>query len=314
MFLYLNYENEIISILKKSVFADRFSIHKQINNAKMADITKTIVYLQEEKIIHVTSHRKNSRTGATIPIFSLASEHFLNTNGNSLSRLDMDGLLAGVLSERQVEYGFLARNLLPFKNNMKILDVGSGQSAMTKALCKFGDIRDWEVFGIDIAEGLPSAFKEGKEGSRLLLMRMDARFSAFRNEVFDKIICISTVEHIGVQSRYYSVGEHDARGDIKAFSEIYRILKKGGRVVLTVPFTDGSNQGDHKEHRIYSSSTLSKLIRPFRVKRKEFYIYIEGKWKNCKWKNLGNKLQVLGNTELPAYLHSRVCLCLLLEK
>jgi SAM-dependent methyltransferase len=278
----------------------------------MADITKTIVYLQQEKIIHVTGHRKNSRTGATIPIFSLASEHAsLNTNDNDISSLDIDSLLAGVLSERAVEYRFLARNLLPFKKNMKILDVGSEQSALTKALAKFGNNKKWEVFGIDIAERLPHM---SKEESCLLLMRMDARFAAFRDEVFDKIICVSTVEHIGVRSSHYLVGEYDTRGDVKAFSEIYRILKKGGRVVLTVPFTDESIHGSHKEHRIYNSSTLSKLISRFRVKRKELYIYIEGKWKNCKWTNLVHKLQLFGNAEIPPYLHSRVCLCLLLEK
>jgi ubiquinone/menaquinone biosynthesis C-methylase UbiE len=145
-------------------------------------------------------------------------------------------------------------------------------------------------------------------------MRMDARFIGFRDEVFDKIICISTVEHIGIQSSHYIVGEYDVLGDVKALSEIFRILKKGGRVVLTIPYIDRSIRGNHKEHRIYNSYTLSKLISRFRVKRKEFYIYIEGKWKSCKLKNIVNKLQLIGNSEIPSYLHSRVCLCLLLEK
>jgi SAM-dependent methyltransferase len=281
----------------------------------MADITKTIAYLQQEKIIHVTGRRKNSRTGVTIPIYSLASKHSsLNTNDNGISRLDMDGLLAGVLSERAVEYSFLARNLLPSRHKMKILDVGSERSALTRALGKFGNNKKWEVFGIDIAVGLAHVPREDKEESRLLLMRMDARFTGFRNEVFDKIICVSTVEHIGIQSSHYIVREYDEQGDIKAFSEIFRILKKGGRLILTVPYADGSIHGNHKDHRIYNSRTLSKLISRFRVKRKEFYIYVEGKWKNCKWTNHVNKLQLFGHTEIPRYLHSRVCLCLLLEK
>jgi len=41
--------NEIISVLKKSVFEVGYSIHKQINNVKMADITKGIVYLHKKK-------------------------------------------------------------------------------------------------------------------------------------------------------------------------------------------------------------------------------------------------------------------------
>lgn len=311
----MNHVNEIISVLKKSVLADGYSIYKQINNAKMADITKAIAYLQQEKIIHVIGHRKNSRTGLTIPIYSLASEDLsLNTTDNGIGRLDMDGLLAGILSERAVEYRFLARNLLPSRSNMRILDVGSERSALTRALGKFGNNKKWEVFGIDIAEGIPHVSKEEKEESRLLLMRMDARFAGFRNEMFDKIICVSTVEHIGIQSDHYIVGEYDALGDVKAFSEIFRILKKGGRVVLTVPYADGSIHENHKDHRIYNSCTLSKLISRFRVKKKEFYIYVEGNWKNCKWTNLVNKLQLFGNTEIPRYLHSRVCLCLLLEK
>jgi SAM-dependent methyltransferase len=305
--------NEIISILKKSVFADGYSIYKQIKNAKMADITKTISYLQQKQIIHVTGHRKNQRTGLSIPIYTLGSGNSsFDITDNDIGRLDTDGLLAGVSSERVVEYRFLARNLLPSRINMKILDVGSERSAVTNALSKFGNNKNWEVFGIDIAQGLPQVFND-KEMSRFVLFRMDARLMGFRDEVFDKIICISTVEHIGIQSSHHIVREYDPQGDAKAFSEIFRILKKGGRVVLTVPYTERSIRGYYKEHRIYNSSTLARLIIGFRVKRKEYYIFIKGKWKSCKRTDIANKLRT-ANTEMPLYLHSRVCLCLLLEK
>ncbi len=190
--------NEIISILKKSVFADGYSIYKQIDNAKMADITKTISYLQQEKIIHVRGHRKNHRTGLSIPIYSLRSGHSsIDTTDNSIDRLDMDRFLSCVVSERVVEYRFLVRNLIPSRINMKILDVGSERSAVTNALSKFGNSKNWEVFGIAIVQGLPQPFKD-KEISRFVLFNMDARFMGCRNEVFDKIICFSTVEHVGI--------------------------------------------------------------------------------------------------------------------
>jgi SAM-dependent methyltransferase len=247
----LNYVDEIISVLKKSVFADAYLLYSQIENAKMAEITKTIAYLQQKKIIRADGHRKNSRTGLSIPIYSLASEHSsLNTTNRGIGRLDLDKLLAGVLSERVVEYGFLARNLLPSRSNMKILDVGSERFSLTKALSNCGNNKKWEVFGIDIAKGLPHTFKEEKEESRLIFMRMDARFMGFRDEAFDKIICISTVEHIGVRSSHYTVGVSDALGDVKALSENFRILKKGGRVVLTIPYNDRCIHGHHDEKRI----------------------------------------------------------------
>jgi SAM-dependent methyltransferase len=275
----------------------------------MADITKTISYLQQKQIIHVTGHRKNQRTGLSIPIYSLRSGY---TTDNDIDRLDMDGLLAGIVSERVVEYRFLARNLLPSRINMKILDVGSERSAVTNALSKFGNSKNWEVFGIDIVQGLPQIFKD-KEMSRFVLFRMDARLMGFRDEVFDKIVCISTVEHIGIHPGHHIIGEHDPPGDVKAFSEIFRTLKKGGRVVLTVPYADKDIPGYHKTYRIYNSSMLARLITGFRVKKEEYYIYIKGKWKSCSRTDIANKLRT-ADTEIPLYLHSRVCLCLLLEK
>jgi SAM-dependent methyltransferase len=311
----LKYVKEIIYILKQSVFADGYSIYKQIENAKMADIRKSISYLQQKKIIYVTGHRKSSRTGVGIPIYSLVRKHASsNTTHNCIGRLDTDDLLAGTISERVVEYGFLARNLLPSRINMRILDVGSGRSAVTNALCNFGDNKKWDVVGIDIAEGLPKLYEEGKEKSPLVLLRMDARMMGFRDEVFDKVICISTVEHIGIQPTHDFVSECDALGDVKALSEIFRILKKRGRAILTVPYEDKNIQGYIREHRIYNSSTLARLITRFHVRKKEYYIYANGKWKNCRNKDITNELRLFANSEVPQYLHSRICLCLVLER
>ena len=91
-----------------------------------------------------------------------------------------------------IEYEFLARNLEPYKINMRILDVGSGRSAVAKALSKLGNNKKWDVFGVDIDKGLGRFFEEGKEKSRLIHLKMDARMMGFRDEVFDKVICIST--------------------------------------------------------------------------------------------------------------------------
>jgi hypothetical protein len=50
---------------------------------------------------------------------------------------------------------------------------------------------------------------------------MDARMTGFQNEVFDQVICISTIEHIGIGNN------GDESGDVKSIKEILRVLKKG---------------------------------------------------------------------------------------
>jgi ubiquinone/menaquinone biosynthesis C-methylase UbiE len=280
----------------------------------MADIRKSISYLQQKKIIYVGGHRKSSRTGARIPIYSLVRKHPSSNTPHNIDSLDTDHLLAGTISERVVEYGFLARNLQPYRINMRMLDVGSGRSAVTNALSNFGNNKKWDVFGIDIAKGLPKLFEEGKEKSPVVLLRMDARMMGFRDEVFDKVICISTIEHIGMPPTHHLVSEYDALGDVTALSEIFRILKKGGRAILTVPYEDKNIQGYIREHRIYNSSTLARLITRFHVKKKEYYIYVNGRWKSCRNKDIASELRLFANLEVPQYLHSRICLCLLLER
>ncbi len=94
-----------------------------------------------------------------------------------------------------------------------------------------------------------------------------------------------------------------------AISEIYRVLKKDGLLIATLPY---GNKIKKQEHRIYNELSLDNLTRIFSVIRKEFYQYDNGKWKKCRKQSIADKIS---NTKgIPPYFHSRVCACLLLGK
>jgi SAM-dependent methyltransferase len=290
----LTLEDKIISIVEKSP-SDQYFLYRQLGTVKISEITKVITELQRRNIIHVIKHRKNYRTGLMIPVYSLSIE------SPGRNKFDIDGLLAGVISERLVEYPFLTRNLISPDTKARILDIGSANSPLTKAISKFGN-KKWQVIGIDIAT-------VSEKFDSLSLTRMDARLLGFRDEVFDQIICISTIEHIGIPSDYYNIRQSDELGDMRAISEIYRVLKKGGSVIATLPY---GNKIKKQDHRIYNKSSLDNITLVFSVIRKEFYRYDDGKWKKCKNQSIADKIP---NTKgIPPYFHSRVCACLLLGK
>jgi SAM-dependent methyltransferase len=267
-------QDRVISILKKSP-ADQYSLYRQIGSVSMSEITKTIARLQQKKNIHVAGYRKNERTGLDIPVYSLSA-----VKGD---RLDVHGLLAGVTSERLVEYDFVARNLVSPRRRATILDLGSAGSALSKAIREFGS--RWHVIGLDLVEGCD--------------VMMDARSTGFRGDVFDQVICISTIEHIGIDR-----GISDKNGDAKAMKEILRMLKKGGSAMITLPY----GREKKPEHRVYDRKTLAKLVSHF-VAEKEFYRYDAGKWKKC-----GQADADRAESQVPSYFHSAACVCLLLKK
>ena len=184
-------EDKIVSLLAKSP-ADQYSLYRQIGDTSMSKLLKAIYALQQRKIIRVVKYRKSYRTGLEIPIYSLSESSTANKNNNTSSidrgfkRLDIHNLLVGITSERLVEYEFVARNLVSSKKQAAILDIGSGSSTLAKAIGELGNGK-WQVFRIDIAKSNCDA-------------RMDARKTGFRKEVFNQVICISTIEHIGMES------------------------------------------------------------------------------------------------------------------
>lgn len=293
-------EDKIVSLLAKSP-ADQYSLYRQIGDTSMSKLLKAICALQQRKIIRVAKYRKSYRTGLEVPIYSLSERSTANNNNNSSSnsgfkRLDIHNLLVGITSERLVEYEFVARNLVSSKKQAAILDIGSGSSLLAKAIGELGKGK-WQVFRIDIAESNCDA-------------RMDARMTGFRKEVFSQVICISTIEHIGIG---INSGDDDEDGDLKTVKEILRILKKGGSAIISVPY------GKIKKlnYRVYDRHALSRLVavdnEEFSVAaKKEFYCYDAGKWKRCSQSTADRN--IADDVHAPLHFHSMTCACILLRK
>jgi SAM-dependent methyltransferase len=293
-------EDTIVSLLAKSP-ADQYSLYRQIGDTSMSKLLKAICALQQRKIIRVAKYRKSYRTGLEVPIYSLSESCTAKNNNNSSSnsgfkRLDIHNLLVGITSERLVEYEFVARNLVSSKKQAAILDIGSGSSLLAKAIGELGKGK-WQVFRIDIAESNCDA-------------RMDARMTGFRKEVFSQVICISTIEHIGIG---INSGDDDEDGDLKTVKEILRILKKGGSAIISVPY------GKIKKlnYRVYDRHALSRLVavdnEEFSVAaKKEFYCYDAGKWKRCSQSTADSN--IADDVHAPLHFHSMTCACILLRK
>jgi ubiquinone/menaquinone biosynthesis C-methylase UbiE len=300
-------EDTIVSLLAKSP-ADQYSLYRQIGGTtRMSQILKAISVLQQSGLIHVAKYRKSFRTGLEVPIYSL-SIGAKTSNGNSnnnrrstssnIKRLDVHSLLAGVTSERLVEYEFVARKLMSSQKQAAILDIGSGSSILAEAISEFGKGK-WAVLRIDIAKSNCD-------------LRMDARMTGFRKAVFDQVICISTIEHIGIATDYSGYYD-DNDGDIKTIKEIVRILKKGGNAIITVPY----GKITKPTHRVYDRHALSRLLNvddtgSLVETRKEFHCYKAGKWKRCS-QGTADRM-IADDVQAPLHFHSMTCACILLTK
>ena len=71
----------------------------------------------------------------------------------------------------------------------------------------------------------------------MLRTRGDLRALPYRNGAFDLVLCISTIEHVGLDNTRYGIGTSaGGSGDATVLGEIQRVLAPGGRLLITVPF------------------------------------------------------------------------------
>jgi SAM-dependent methyltransferase len=97
----------------------------------------------------------------------------------------------------------------------KVLDIGCGPAVMTKEIMDLG----WSYAGVDISEAMITEAKK---------LAPEASFSvgtvekiAAQNETYDAVVAMGLVEYVV--------------DDVKAIQEINRVLRRGGRLIVSLP-------------------------------------------------------------------------------
>ena len=128
-----------------------------------------------------------------------------------------EGIKAELKSETAENWKNLILEYAPEKENLEVLDVGCGPGFFEIMLGKEGH----HVTGIDITENMIHEAKENVKAAGLSadLMTMDCHNLNFPDETFDMIIC-----------RNITWTLDDPQ---KAYKEWLRVLKKGGRLLVS---------------------------------------------------------------------------------
>jgi SAM-dependent methyltransferase len=129
-----------------------------------------------------------------------------------------------------------------------VLVAGSGESVLPLELASLG----YDVVALDLRD-YPLAHP------RLTSVKEDIRRTELPRDTFDTVVAVSTLEHIGLG--FYG-DPVDPDGDRNAAAEIGRVLKPGGRFLLTVPFGRAATAPGH---RVYDAGRLRALGAGFEV-------------------------------------------------
>ncbi|MDO8555707.1 MAG: class I SAM-dependent methyltransferase [Nanoarchaeota archaeon] len=125
----------------------------------------------------------------------------------------------------------------------KILDVGCGTGVIASALAKNN-----AVVGLDIsAQAL--AFARKRDAS-ISWIKGDAQAVKFKPNSFDVVLASDVVEHV--------------KDDVKALENMHRVLKPGGKVIITVPALEmlwGRDDDLVHHQRRYTRSSLKRVLR-----------------------------------------------------
>jgi SAM-dependent methyltransferase len=89
---------------------------------------------------------------------------------------------------------------------------------------------------------------------------------------FDVVVSLSTIEHVGLD--WYTPAP-EGTSDHKVVAEVQRLLRPGGRFILTVPF------GKHvvtPVHRVYNRAMLDALLAPLQRVETAFAVRDGDSW------------------------------------
>ena len=151
---------------------------------------------------------------------------------NFRCKLDLPDGFGKYLDERVIEYPYIYSWITQHIGG-RILDAGSALNF--KSIVSSKPIQKSKLTIMTLSPEKDCYFSKNID-----YMYGDLRDTFFKADVFDCIISISTIEHIGCNNtKLYTKNpiyiEKSANDYLKVIKEFWRILRKGGVVLLTVP-------------------------------------------------------------------------------
>jgi len=160
------------------------------------------------------------------------------------------------LDERVVEYPWFFSRLK--SSAKKILDAGSTLNHVD--ILSADILKDRKIYISTLSyEDLP------KVDVVPSYVFEDMRDTCYKNEFFDAIVCISTLEHVGMDNTFLYTDdkrkhENDKYAYLSAVRELKRVLKKGGSLYLTMPY---GRYSDHNWFQVFDADMVMQLKEEF---------------------------------------------------
>jgi SAM-dependent methyltransferase len=177
------------------------------------------------------------------------------------------------LDERCVEYGWLAAWLPPGPG--RLLDAGS--------TLNHGYVLDHPALRLKTLDILTLAPEPDCFWQRgVSYLYRDLRELPLRDDYYDLVACISTLEHVGCDNRHFT-GQADGREDrpldhLQAMRELRRVLRPGGTLFLTVPFGRYQHFGTFQQFDLARLEQAIAGFGPTTEAHVAFYRYTVAGW------------------------------------
>lgn len=116
---------------------------------------------------------------------------------------------------------------------------------------------------------------EGHEGHFVHALG-DLRALPFRDAAFARVVCVSTLEHVAMDTTRFGAPLRPGGGAADAVAELVRVLAPGGTLFMTVPY---GRAADHGWFRVFDRAGLDLLLQPAaRAAKTLRFFYYDGGW------------------------------------
>jgi 2-polyprenyl-3-methyl-5-hydroxy-6-metoxy-1,4-benzoquinol methylase len=171
------------------------------------------------------------------------------------------------VNERIAEVPFVFRTLASVPPGAEVLDVGASESTLCLSLATSG----YHVTAID-----PRPNPLSHPNLRVVVGRIE---EWDEGGPFQAIICVSTIEHIGVGA--YDQDGVDTRADLAAVRRLHELAAPGGLLILTTSY---GRSGADEFSRTYDQRGLDELLEGWEVRERMFLARVD----ETTWDSLGS--------------------------